>query len=99
VRRAVRVCRGSTTTRPALRPRPFRSYRAMFRCAIDAGWFSAGFAPMTRNIIELSRSDQLLVIAPRPNVRPRPATVDECHMRAWCSTRLVPKFAMILRYR
>ena len=39
-------------------------------------------------------SAQWFVIEPRPNVRPRPATVDECHIRAWCSTLLVPNSVM-----
>jgi hypothetical protein len=76
--RAVRVSRGSTTMSLAL----LVPNRAALMCAMLAGWFSAGLAPNTKNRDELSMSVQWFVIEPRPNARPRPATVDECHIRA-----------------
>jgi hypothetical protein len=47
------------------------------------GWFSAGFAPMTRTTSAFLMSFQWLVIAPRPKLAARLATVGLCHILAW----------------
>ncbi len=82
---ADRVYRGSTTMNFA----PFSLARITH--FIDTGWFSAGFAPMTRITSEFLKSFQWFVIAPRPNDSARAATVAECQMRAWCSTATRPQ--------
>ena len=58
----------------ALRARPM--------CDMQAGWFSDGLAPMTTTNVELPMSVQLFVMAPLANAAARPATVEECHIRA-----------------
>ena len=49
------------------------------------GWFSAGLPPMARTTSAFSTSIQPLVIAPRPNVAAKLATVGPCQRRAWFS--------------
>jgi ribosomal protein RSM22 (predicted rRNA methylase) len=51
----------------------------------EMGWFSAAFAPQIIMTSELAMSFQCCVIAPLPNESARPATVEECQRRAWCS--------------
>src|SRR3989304_3908141 len=81
----VRVNRGSTLI--SLAPLSF----ALFIQVKDAGWFSAGLHPMARMQSALAISFQWLVIAPRPKLAAKPATVDECQTRAWCSMRVTPR--------
>ena len=73
----VRVNRGSIVTSLAL-----FSSRASSAHLKPQGWFSAGLAPITRTTSVFLMSFQWLVIAPRPNVAARLATVGLCHMRA-----------------
>src|SRR5262249_43357259 len=49
------------------------------------GWFSAGFPPMARMTSVFLMSHQPLVIAPRPNVAAKLATVGPCQTRACVS--------------
>ena len=76
----VRVNRGSIVTNVA--PRLSLASSAHLK---PHGWFSAGFAPITKITSAFLMSFQWLVIAPRPNVAARLATVGLCHMRAWWS--------------
>lgn len=73
---AVLVKRGSTTMSFA----PFSF--AFITHFMAIGWFSAGFAPITRITSAFLTSIQWFVIAPRPNDSARAATVAECHIRA-----------------
>ena len=73
----VLVNRGSTVTIRA--PRSSRASSAHLK---PHGWFSAGLAPMTRTTSAFLMSFQWFVIAPRPNVAARLATVGLCHIRA-----------------
>ena len=54
------------------------------------GWFSATLLPSIRIALQCCMSTQWFVIAPRPNVAPRPGTVGLCQSRAWCSTKGIP---------
>ena len=47
-----------------------------------AGWFSAGLEPMAMMQSLLAMSFQWLVMAPRPKVAAKLATVGECQIRA-----------------
>ena len=76
----VRVKRGSIVS--SFAPRVSRASTAHLK---PQGWFSAGFAPITRMTSAFLMSFQWLVIAPRPNVAARLATVGLCHIRAWWS--------------
>ena len=73
----VRVYLGSMVTSVAL-----FSSRASTAHLKPQGWFSAGLAPITSTTSAFLMSFQWLVIAPRPNVAARLATVGLCHMRA-----------------
>ena len=76
----VRVYRGSTWM-------IFAPFSWAFRIHLKAmGWFSATLLPSTRIVLQFCKSTQWLVIAPLPNVAPRPGTVGLCQSRAWCST-------------
>ena len=77
---AVRLMRGSTQTSLA-----FRWRFASMTKRKPTGWFSAGFPPMTRTASQLTMSVQPLVMAPRPKVAARLATVGPCQRRAWFS--------------
>ena len=77
---AVRVNRGSTTTSFAL-----RVFFASMVHLNPQGWFSAGFAPIARITSAFLMSTQPLVIAPRPNVAAKLATVGPCQTLAWLS--------------
>ncbi len=74
---ALRLNRGSTTTSFALRLR-----RASMAKRNPTGWFSAGLPPMMRTTSAFATSVQPLVIAPRPKVAARLATVGPCQRRA-----------------
>ncbi len=66
---------------------------AVRMCCMEMGWFSAGFMPMIMMLRLLRMSFWEFVIAPYPNTLARPATVVECHIRAWKSVLLVPHMA------
>ena len=81
----VRVNRGSTWM-------IFAPFSCALRIHLKAiGWFSATLLPSTRIVLQFWRSIQWFVIAPRPNVAPRPGTVGLCQSRAWCSTNGSPR--------
>jgi len=46
---------------------------------------------MMRTASEFARSRGKVVEPPRPKVTPRPGTVEECHIRAWFSTKTTPR--------
>ena len=81
---AVRWKRGSTAT--SLAPR--RRLASMTK-RNPTGWFSAGLPPIARMTSALEMSVQPFVIAPRPNVAAKLATVGPCHIRACCSTGMI----------
>src|ERR1700754_4874323 len=54
------------------------------------GCASAAFPPMTMTTLAFLMSCQVLVIAPRPNVGARLATVGPCQTRAWLSKTSIP---------
>ena len=60
------------------------------------GWASAGLPPMTMTTLAFLMSTQWLVIAPRPNVGARLATVGPCQTRAWLSTAMPPRARITL---
>ena len=82
---AVRLKRGSTHTSLALRLR-----LASMTKRKPTGWFSAGLPPIASTTSAFLMSVQPLVIAPRPNVAARLATVGPCHIRACCSMGITP---------
>jgi hypothetical protein len=49
------------------------------------------FEPMIVMQSAFARSCWKVVAPPRPNDVPRLGTVDECHMRAWFSTWMIPR--------
>ena len=55
------------------------------------GWHSVVLEPMTKMTGVRRSSSMLLVMAPLPKARARPATVEAWHRRAQWSTLLVPK--------
>ena len=57
----------------------------------EMGWFSAALEPMKTTTSALGMSHSAVVMAPRPNEVPRPGTVEECHIRAWCSRYTTPR--------
>ena len=82
------ICRSATADVRVKRGSMVRSFAPRLSRASSAhlkphGWFSAGLAPMTSTTSAFLMSFQWLVIAPRPNVAARLATVGLCHMRAW----------------
>ena len=83
---AVRLKRGSTTTSLAL-----RCFFASITHLKPHGCASAGLPPMTKTKSAFLMSTQWLVIAPRPNVGARLATVGACQMRAWVSRVTTPR--------
>src|ERR1700754_3024691 len=82
---AVRVKRGSTTTSLA----PFSIFASITHLK-PHGCASAALPPMTITTLALRMSCQVLVIAPRPNVGARLATVGPCQTRAWLSNTTMP---------
>jgi hypothetical protein len=88
---AVRVKRGSTTM-----SRAFFFTLASMAHLKPQGWASAGLPPITRITSAFLMSTQLFVIAPRPNVGARPATVGPCQTRAWLSKATPPSARMTL---
>src|SRR5258708_1277693 len=58
------------------------------------GWFSAGLPPITRTTSAFLMSTQPLVIAPRPYVAARLATVGPCQTLAWLSRYGMPSALM-----
>ena len=54
------------------------------------GCASAGLPPITITTLAFLMSTQWFVIAPRPNVVPRPETVGPCQSRAWLSAAIAP---------
>src|SRR6266446_2675062 len=91
---AVRVKRGSTQTIFA-----FRVFFASIAHLNPQGWFSAGFPPITNTTSAFLMSVQPLVIAPRPNVAAKLATVGPCQTLAWVSRYGMPRPAMALSMR
>ena len=55
------------------------------------GCASAAFPPITTTTLAFLISTQWLVMAPRPNVGARLATVGPCQTRAWLSTASIPR--------
>ena len=80
----VRVNRGSTWMTVA--PRAFASITHWN----PTGWHSAMFEPWITMQSALARSCWKVVAPPRPNVAPRPGTVEECQIRAWFSIWIAP---------
>ena len=68
----------------APRSRAFMIQRKPTGCA------SASEEPWIQMQSEFWKSCWKLVAPPRPNVVPRPGTVEECHMRAWFSICTAP---------
>src|SRR5512145_3440069 len=60
------------------------------------GWASAALPPMTTTTLAFLMSTQWLVIAPRPNVGARLATVGPCQTRAWLSNASIPVLRITL---
>src|SRR5579859_20839 len=83
---AVRVKRGSTTTSLAL-----FSILASITHLKPQGWASAALPPITITTSAFLMSCQVLVIAPRPNVGAKLATVGPCQTRAWLSNTTMPR--------
>src|SRR5690606_5945805 len=88
---AERVYRGSTTTRRAL-----LCCLASITHLKPQGWASAALPPMISTRSALRMSTQWLVIAPRPNVGARLATVGPCQTRAWLSKTSIPRDRIVL---
>lgn len=86
----LRVKRGSMEMRVA----PFSLARSTHLKLI--GWFSAALLPISTMTSAFSRSIRLVVIAPRPKDVPSAGTVEECHMRAWCSRYTTPRLRISL---
>ena len=82
---AERVKRGSTTTSFAL----LCCFASMTHLN-PQGWASAALPPMISTRSAFLMSTQWLVIAPRPNVGARLATVGPCQTRAWLSKTSIP---------
>src|SRR6202035_4028974 len=83
---AVRVKRGSTTNSLA----SFSIFASITHLK-PHGCASAALPPMTTTTLAFLMSCQVLVIAPRPNVGARLATVGPCQTRAWLSKTTIPK--------
>src|SRR3984893_17001166 len=83
---AVRVNRVSTTTSLA----SFSIFASITHLK-PHGCASAALPPMTRTTLAFLMSCHVLVIAPRPNVGARLATVGPCQTRAWLSKTSIPK--------
>ena len=84
----VRLNRGSTWITRAPRS------RASITHWNATGWFSAMFEPTMRIASDRVRSRGVVVAPPRPNVVPRPGTVELCHMRAWLLRHTIPSPAV-----
>src|SRR6202163_4827093 len=82
---AVRVKRGSTTTSLAL----FSIFASITHLK-PHGCASAALPPITSTTFAFLMSCQVLVIAPRPNVGAKLATVGACQTRAWWSKTSIP---------
>ena len=82
---AERVNRGSTTISLAL-----LGCLASMTHLNPQGWASAALPPMISTRSAFLMSTQWLVIAPRPNVGARLATVGACQTRAWLSKTSIP---------
>src|SRR6202030_4291785 len=91
---AVRVKRGSTTTSLAL-----LCIFASMTHLNPHGCASAALPPITSTTLAFLMSCQVLVIAPRPNVGARLATVGPCQTRAWLSKTCIPKERAIFHVR
>src|SRR6202162_2364867 len=63
------------------------------------GGFSAGLPPIARMTSAFLMSTHPLVIAPRPNVAAKLATVGPCQTRAWESRYGTPRVAMTFHWR
>ncbi len=81
----VRVNRGSTWMTVAPR------FLASMTHWKPTGCASAMLLPWMRMQSALARSCRKVVAPPRPNVVPRPGTVEECHIRAWFSICTAPR--------
>src|SRR5580692_9600791 len=82
---AVRLKRGSITTSLAL----FVIFASITHLK-PHGCASAALPPMTTTTSAFLMSCHVLVIAPRPNVGARLATVGPCQTRAWLSNTTIP---------
>src|SRR6202030_2804995 len=82
---AVRVKRGSTTASLA-----WLCILASTTHLKPHGCASAALPPITSTTLAFLMSCHVLVIAPRPNVGARLATVGPCHTRAWLSKTTMP---------
>ena len=78
------MLRGSAT----MRREPFRT--AFLMRSAMTGWVSVMLEPTTMISGDRSSSAIELLIAPRPTMTARPATVGACQVRAQLSTLLVP---------
>src|SRR5215471_4886250 len=90
----VRVNRGSTTTNLAL-----RVFLASMNHLKPTGWFSAGLPPIAKITSAFLISTQPLVIAPRPNVAAKLATVGPCQTLAWLSRYGTPSAVIAFHWR
>ena len=86
--------RGSTATSFAL-----RVFFASIAHLNPQGWFSAGLPPMQRTTSAFLMSTHPLVIAPRPNVAAKLATVGPCQTRAWVSRYGTPQAEVAFHWR
>lgn len=91
---AVRLKRGSTTTSFAL-----RVFFASTTHLKPQGCASAGLPPMTKTTSAFLMSTQWLVIAPRPKLGARLATVGACQIRACVSSAVMPSARSVLTVR
>src|ERR1700729_1976152 len=82
---AVRVNRGSTTTSLAA----FSIFASITHLK-PHGCASAALPPITITTLAFLMSCHVLVIAPRPNVGAKLATVGPCQTRAWLSNTTIP---------
>jgi hypothetical protein len=80
----VRLNRGSTWM--TFVPRSFASITHWK----PTGWFSAMLEPMIRIASAFNKSGNAVVAPPRPNVVPRPGTVELCQIRAWLLMQTIP---------
>src|ERR1700681_3464937 len=83
---AVRVKRGSITTSLA----PFVIFASITHLK-PQGCASPALPPISTTTLAFLMSCQVLVIAPRPNVGAKLATVGPCQTRAWLSKTTIPR--------
>src|SRR5690625_1312463 len=88
---AERLKRGSTTISLAL----FLAFASVTHLK-PHGCASAALPPIIKTILAFLISTQWFVMAPRPNVGARPATVGPCQTRAWLSKPSIPVLRITL---